>query len=134
MNQAFKTRFDQMRESNPAKTEMEPGDINVHTNPLFHSVGHARNLCMVWPDGRQSFFNYAYLVSADFVPGEEMNTIRLGFSSQDVIIKGYGLETLFVQLLDHLPRIITAVDKRYIPAETGGESIVMNIKVETSGG
>ncbi|MCF0061325.1 hypothetical protein MUK70_18980 [Dyadobacter chenwenxiniae] len=132
MSQGFKLRFDQMRENSPAKTEIEQEPVFVRPDDTVHPIGHARNLCLVWPDGRRAFFNYAYLVSADFDPNNAMNVIRLGFSSQNVLLQGYGLEALFMQLLDHLPRIITAIDPRYLPVETGSGSIVVNIEVEVA--
>lgn len=119
-----------MRENGPAKTDSEEEPVLGGSDDTMHSVGHARNLCLVWPDGRRAFFNYAYLVSADFDPNSEVNIITLCFSSQNVILKGYGLEALFMQLLDHLPRIIAAIDPRYIPVETGSESIIISIEME----
>ncbi|MCF0075235.1 hypothetical protein LZD49_32430 [Dyadobacter sp. CY261] len=113
MSHGFKLRFDQMRENSPAKTDGEEEPVLGGSDDAMHSLGHARNLCLVWPDGRRAFFNYAYLISADFNPGNEMNLIKLGFSSQTVVLKGYGLESLFMQLLDHLPKIIAMIDKRY---------------------
>lgn len=118
-----------MRESNPAKDETEQTD-DPATNEIYHPTGHARNLCLVWPDGKRAFFNYAYLVSADFAPDGDTNLIRLGFSSQNVLLKGYRLENLFMLLLDHMPRIITAIDPRYIQADTELESIVTSIEIE----
>ncbi|KQS32749.1 hypothetical protein ASG33_01150 [Dyadobacter sp. Leaf189] len=119
-----------MRENNLASAGTELEEIPVNGDPPIHSFGNARNLCFVWPDGGQSFFNYAYLISADFIPGDEMNKIRLGFSSQDVVLEGYRLETLFAQLLDHVPKTITAIEERYIPQEMVEESIVVKIEIE----
>ena len=137
MNQDFKLRFDQMRNNNLGKPEadkpMEPEDKEVG----LHGYGNVRNLCLVWPDGRQTFFNYAYLIRADYHPGDEFNTIHLGFSGQDITIKGYGLEALFLQLVDHLPRTIAAIDPRYVPVERDDETtekeeiIVIDIQLET---
>lgn len=116
-----------MRESNPAKDETEQTD-DPATEGVYHAAGHARNLCLVWPDGKRAFFNYAYLISADFNPGNEMNLIKLGFSGQVVILKGFGLESLFMQLLDHLPKIIVMIDKRYIMNDEGSQ--VLEIIIE----
>ncbi|PKK36797.1 hypothetical protein BWI96_10525 [Siphonobacter sp. SORGH_AS_0500] len=130
MDHGFKTRFDQMRENNPASLEAkQPGQI-VPNHEVFHPIGYARNLCLVWPEGRRYFFNYAYLIAAEFLPGPDLNLIRLEFSSHQVVLKGYELEALFLQLLDHLPRIITAIDARYIIDRTQGESLIVNMEVE----
>jgi len=130
MSQGFKLRFDQMRDNNPAKTESEPENDIGSNDGMFHNYGHARNLCLVWPDGRQSFFNYAYLVSANFHPKDDINLIQLNFSSHEVTITGYSLEQLFLQLLDHLPRIIKAIDRRYVPSGLLEKGIVVEIQVE----
>lgn len=133
MSHGFKLRFDQMRESNPAKTDGEQESVLSGTDDTMHPFGHARNLCLIWPDGRRSFFNYTYLISAHFDASNEMNHIHLAFSSQNVILKGYALEALFMELLDHLPRIITAIDSRYITMDENCRSLVVGIEIETDG-
>lgn len=131
MSHGFKLRFDQMREGNPAKIENEQDPISPMSDVItMHQIGHARNLCLVWPDGKRAFYNYAYLISAEYDASGEMNHIRLAFSSQTVVLKGYALEELFMQLLDHLPRIVTAIDPRYIIAEENMESVVAMIEIE----
>eukprot|EP01031_Cornospumella_fuschlensis_P001151 gene1151-1443_t len=129
MSHGFKLRFDQMREGNPAKPESEQEPVPGGSDDTTHPVGHARNLCLVWPDGKRAFYNYAYLISAELDMSGEVNQIRLAFSSQAVLLKGYSLEALFMQLFDHLPRIITAIDPRYIKTEST-ESIVVAIQIE----
>jgi hypothetical protein len=132
MSQDLKLRFDQMRNNNPAKPVVEKPAEPEDGNRLSHAYGNVRNLRLVWPDGNQSFFNYAYLIRADFSPGDDLNIIHLGFSGQDITIKGYGLEELFEQLVDHLPRTITAIDPRYIPVELVDGVFVIEIKIENS--
>ena len=111
MNPNFKLRFDQMREGGPTERQDLP---EVGGDPTrYETVGHSRNVCLAWPDGRRMFLNYAYLVACDYEPGSDRNRIRLSFTSHTVTLAGYGLETLFMALLDHLPRLITATDPRY---------------------
>ena len=130
MDHGFKTRFDQMRENNPASSEAKQPIQIVPNHDTFHPIGYARNLCLGWPEGRRCFFNYAYLITAEFLPGQDMNLIRLEFSSHQVVLKGYGLEALFMQLLDHLPRIITAVDARYTVNRVEEEGLVISVEVQ----
>lgn len=127
MNQGFKLRFDQMRESDPTSSDPSPGtdEADRYPQPSF-----VRNVCLIWPDGRRMFLNYAYLVAAEFDPSRETNTIKLIFSSHTVLVEGYGLETLFVALLDHLPRLITAIDPRYVLEEDKTDAMVIAIQVE----
>lgn len=101
---------------------------------MYAQVGHTRNVCMSWPDGRRMFFNYAYLIAASFEPNGEFNSIQLDFSSHTVWLKGYRLIGLFTALLDHLPRLISATDPRYRLDEDGPEGIVVQITVEGENG
>ena len=127
MNQGFKLRFDQLRENDLS----EPVDgVGLRLIENYPVQGHTRNVCLVWPDGRKAFLNYAYLVVADFEPNNEKNVIKLGFSSHNVTLQGYSLETLFMALLDHLPRIITAIDPRYVLDEDKQKSVVIEIVLD----
>lgn len=116
MNREFKLRYDQMREGDPAKTE-ESAPPTADSG-LYHAPGHARNLCLVWPDGKRFFLNYAYLIAGELNLDGEKNVILLHFSSYTVTLAGYGLEMLFRELLDHLPKIIFALDERYVTQDS----------------
>ncbi|MFD2520383.1 hypothetical protein [Emticicia soli] len=124
MSQGYKLRFDQMRENDPTQTEQNETTEN---QDYYQQSGSTRNLCLVWPDGKRAFYNYSYLVSVAFDPGEDKNVITLCFSSDVIKIQGFLLEPLFMALFEHLPRIITATDERYA---TGEESLVTNILIE----
>lgn len=127
MNQGFKLRFDQLRESDPTHAQKSASFTGVEA---YAQVGYTRNVCLIWPDGRRMFFNYAYLMAATFEPNAEMNTIQLDFSSHTVHLKGYQLEKLFMALLDHFPRLILATDLRYVLDEDQQGGIVVHIQVE----
>ncbi|GAB3040068.1 hypothetical protein [Spirosoma pulveris] len=126
MNQGFKLRFDQLRENDPTGSGEESGTLLVEQYP---SNGHTRNVCLVWPDGRRVFLNYAYLIAGEYEPNDEKNVIKLSFSSHSVTLQGYNLEPLFMALLDHLPRIITAIDPRYVLDEDRQDSVVISIVI-----
>ncbi|MCK8491756.1 hypothetical protein M0L20_07820 [Spirosoma sp. RP8] len=123
MNQGFKLRYDQMRQSNPTGSDPQTVDQNDHSSP-----GHVRNLCFNWPDGKRMFFNYAYLIACEFNPESDKNAIQLVFSSHIVTLHGYGLDPLFISLLDHLPRFITMIDERYV-STTDQDMIVTAIAI-----
>lgn len=129
MDHGFRLRFDQMREGNPAQAD---GQQVESQEQAFHPPGYARNLCLVWPDGKRAFFNYAYLISAEFLPDQELNIIRLGFSAHQVTLKGYRLEALFMQLSDHLPKMVMITDPRYVATAPREESLVVSATVEAS--
>jgi len=124
MSQGYKLRFDQMRENDLTQAEQIESTGNQDN---YQQAGSTRNLCLVWPDGKRAFYNYAYLVSVVFDPGEEKNVITLCFSSDVIKIQGFLLEPLFMALFEHLPRIITATDERYATQE---ESLVTNILID----
>jgi hypothetical protein len=131
MNQDFKLRFDQMRSNKPAEPVSESSIPSGDASGVLHGESHPKNLCLVWPNGKQSFFNYAYLVGADFNPEGELNVIQLNYTACQVTVKGYGLDMLYAQLADHLPRIIVVTDLRYIPENASDEGVVVEILVET---
>jgi hypothetical protein len=127
MSQGFKLRFDQLRENDPTSIQSETDSDDVER---YSGAGHTRNLCLVWPDGRRAFLNYAYLVAGEFEPNSEKNLIKLSFSSHSVVLSGYSLQSLFMALLDHLPRIITATDPRYMLDEDKVQTVVTEIIIE----
>lgn len=127
MSQGFNLKFDRMRENIPANTE--PGKQDNADPDRYDTPGYTRNVCFVWPDGKRMFFNYAYLLAAEFNPSEDMNEIKLEFSGQTVTLKGYGLEGLFVEFLDHVPRIVMAVNERYLSKVDFGAIVVIKIAV-----
>ncbi|MBO0950589.1 hypothetical protein [Fibrella forsythiae] len=127
MNQGFKLRFDQMRENDPTSVNESGQDMAQ----LYATAGHIRNICFAWPDGKKAFFNYAYLIATEFEPNAEQNLIKLNFSSHQVSLSGYHLESLFMALLDHLPRIVTVQDARYALTDETQVPIVVDIKLIT---
>jgi hypothetical protein len=128
MNQNYRLRFDQMRESHPTETETIP----VTDGAFYSEAGVTRNVCFVWPDGRRAFFNYAYLIASDFEPNGDKNRIRLTFSSNKVELEGYGLEKLFMDFFQHLPRIVLITDPRYANQETGQAAVVVDVIISRS--
>ena len=104
-----------------------PVDLSHTIIELHTDESSVRNICFVWPNGRKAFFNYAYLIAAEFEPNTEQNVIKLDFSSHSVSISGYTLNTLFLALLDHSPRIVTVTDSRYVLANSYTDITVINI-------
>jgi hypothetical protein len=125
MNQGFKLRFDQMREGNPTGSAdaAGPDGVSVYPSPS------GRTLCLVWPEGRRFFLNYAYLVAGEFRVDGEVNLIQLEFTSHLVTIQGYGLHPLFTDLLDHLPRWIEMTDPRYRETSSTERLLVTELAV-----
>jgi len=124
MNRSFKLRFDQMKEGNPAEGEPQASALpeEEFTRPL--------NLCLVWPDGKRFFLSYSYLIAGEFNPEGETNQIQLYFTTYRVSLKGYGLETLFLALLEQLPHQLMAIEPRYVVSEEALDGTIIEIIVE----
>ncbi|CAG5011163.1 hypothetical protein DYBT9275_04896 [Dyadobacter sp. CECT 9275] len=128
MNQGFKLRFDQMRENAPAQAQPDAQDQATSDRPVYEAAS-VRNLHLVWLDGRESFLNYAYLVHAEFSHGDDLNEILLNFSGYVVALRGYLLQALFAELVDHLPRVILQEDPRYLATGQVSGPVVTEIMV-----
>jgi len=128
MSQDYKLRYDQIREGDPTKSNTSAPSKKDELMEVYQTPSHARNLCLVWLDGKRMFFNYAYLVSGEYSANGEKNVILLHFASYMVQLQGYGLEALFMSILDHSPKIITMTDERYVV--DGIESVVIDMLVE----
>lgn len=131
MSQDFKLRLQEFRQQRPAAPEQPEaeGAPALSNHAYYETPGPVRNLCLVWLDGRETFLNYAYLVEAEFSPGDQLNEIVLNFSGYAVGLRGYMLETLFAELLDHRPRMIFQIDPRYLDKQELQEAIVTEIVV-----
>ncbi len=125
MSQGFKLKFDQMRESNPAKQDAGTGSPSKAYDEFYPEAGNTRNLCFVWRDGRRTFINYSYLISAEYLPDE--SCIVLTFTSQTLVLKGVNLEPLFYELMHQSVRQITCTDERYNVVSEEGRFAVNEI-------
>ncbi|MFN8343989.1 MAG: hypothetical protein U0X91_03240 [Spirosomataceae bacterium] len=121
MNREFKLRFDQMRENDLSPTAGEEA---------FLPPSSIRNVCLGWPNGRRMFLNYAYLTAGEFIPEGETNQIILYFSTCSVTLRGYTLQGLFRDLLNHNTTDILITEERYLSHGKEGQPVVMEIKVK----
>lgn len=117
-----------MRNGDPTKSNTPAPSKKDESMEVYQTPSHARNLCLVWLDGKRMFFNYAYLVSGEYSANGEKNVILLHFASYMVQLHGYGLEALFMSILDHSPKIITMMEERYMLDNS--EMVVTGISVE----
>jgi len=128
MSQGFKLRYDQMREGDPTRSDSDNAAEQYDT--IYRGASHVRSLCLIWPEGRRMFFNYAYLVSGEFLNKGDINIIRLEFSNYMVLLQGFSLEILFMTILEHVPRIVVLTDLRYALNNPDDGAIVTDIQVE----
>lgn len=127
MNRNFKLRFDQMKEGNPADSSPEKPE---ESSPTAYGVTRPLNLCLGWPDGKRFFLSYAYLIAGEFEPEGEHNRIQLHFTAYRVSLKGYGLEGLFLALLEQWPDELIAIEPRYAVSGEAPEGTIIEIVVE----
>lgn len=106
MSQDFNMGFDPFDKQGKVNL---PNEDNL---PEEYKVSSSiRNVCFVWQDGRRKFLNYAYLVSAEYMPDDSI--IELTFTSTKISLKGIKLDILHEKLLFHLPITIICQDLRY---------------------
>lgn len=120
--------------SEPAKPETGAGDEPdaLASDVFFHDTDSTvRNVCFLWENGRKAFFNYAYLAAADLTLLDGLHVLLLSFGSHTVVLRGYGLETLFDALLEHRPRTITAINPRYLSGHERQGCVVTEILVKS---
>ncbi|MBO0950599.1 hypothetical protein [Fibrella forsythiae] len=125
--QQFKANFDQPAQDGLPTT---PQDIASLVGVQLHDADSiVRNICFAWEDGRKAFFNYAYLIAAEFESDTNQNTIKLSFSSHTISMSGYCLEILFFSLLNNMPKLITVISKRYTYTEDLIYPVVVEIAI-----
>ena len=107
------SKFDKFKTSEDSASEQTTEDTKDIER--FDSPGHARNICFVETSGKQTFLNYSYVISGEFLPEE--NIITLYFTTHCVTLKGAKLVSVFESLKDHSIKMIRCIDKRYLEIE-----------------
>ncbi|HTN46359.1 MAG TPA: hypothetical protein VL098_08440 [Flavipsychrobacter sp.] len=106
MSQDFRNRYGLMRENDPTRQEENE---SVATE-RYSTQSHVRNIVFVLRDGPRYFLNYSYLVCTE---QQDNETLLLHFTTHLVQLTGKRLDVLFLDLADHLPRIIGCTEPRY---------------------
>ncbi len=127
----LKLKYDKARKTDTAKQNEEKKSEPKDDIELYDSPSNARNLCLVLSDGKQVFFNYAYLISGEYFPNE--NNIRLAFTTHLILLKGHSLESLFDSLCNHEPKRLIVVAERYLEVGQNNEGLITEITVEKLG-
>lgn len=96
----------------------------TYDKTAYPEASYTRNLLMVMADGNRKFFNYSYLITADYLKTEDF--IRLEFTTHMVTLHGLQLESLFDALFEHRVRMIVCKDARYNVLDNGEEDVVVN--------
>lgn len=87
-------------------------------NSSYASGSNTRNLLLILANRDKKFFNYSYLITADYLKSE--GCIRLEFTTHFVTLRGLQLESLFNALFEHRVRLVVCRDARYNVLEEEG--------------
>lgn len=110
MNRDFLSNFERLNKPKSAPAKPEPEETIMDDNE-FSDSDYVRNVCFVWPDGRQKFISYSRLDSGEISP--EKDNIRLFFGSDVIELIGINLETLFTSFALHKRKYVFCDDARY---------------------
>ena len=74
-------------------------------------------------------FPYQHLITASLTSAEQIETLRLSFSSHDVELQGRNLRALLLALQEFAVKWIRTMPERYHALETGENGVVLSIRV-----
>ena len=106
MSQNNRNRIDKLLDD-----EAVSNDAAISNSSSYAASTNTRNLLLVMANGDEKFFNYSYLIAADYLKSE--GCIRLEFTTHVVTLKELQLESLFDGLFEHRVRVIVCRDARY---------------------
>ena len=75
-------------------------------------------------------FPYQHLITASLTSAEQIETLRLLFSSHDVQLRGRNLRTLLLALQDFAVKWLRTMPERYEGLETGDGGVITGIQIE----
>lgn len=125
MSHEYKNRLTDYLSSDPTK-KPEANNTNGISN-FEESFSGVKNLCFVKLDDKCIFLNYNYLVAGEFFP--EDNKIALHFTTHVIALNGQNLESLYQDILQHLPKIIKVSNDRYASIASKNCPIVTGIDI-----
>ncbi|WP_136468931.1 hypothetical protein [Flagellimonas onchidii] len=99
-------------------------------NLSVFALGESKTIDFRLKGGSRQCFHYTHFISAWMGKEDELQFIKIFFSTHLVTIKGYCLEELYDCLIEHKVKNITEYDERY--ASMVEESKVFVIEIEIS--
>ncbi len=75
-------------------------------------------------------FPYQHLVTASLTSADQIETLRLLFSSHDVELQGRNLRTLLLALQDFAVKWLRTMPERYEGLKTGDGGVITGIQIE----
>lgn len=124
---SLKYKFEGNNEKEPEKKDDEILPVDENAIELFDTVSSVRNVCFIETNGKETFLNYSYLVSGEFSPDE--SCITLVFTTHTVKLKGSRLKELHESFMNHQPKKLCAIAKRYAETLKTDKAIISEIEV-----
>lgn len=112
------------KEESKGDTALRP-ILTKQSEPIVYN-----SLNLVWLDGRQQAFNYGYLTSVEFKAQETGNRITATFTTHKIIITGYSLNELYLDLTNRYVSTIEQSDESYAHLIQDGTPMVTQIDVQ----
>ena len=124
MSQTYK--FKSLAISNNGKekeTYDETDKLNVFT------LSESKTIDFKLKDGARQCFHYSHFITSWLGKDDELQIIKIFFSTHLVTIKGYCLEELYDHLIEHKVKNITEHDERYASMVDEGKVFVIEIDI-----
>ncbi|HPE74770.1 MAG TPA: hypothetical protein PLC80_01705 [Draconibacterium sp.] len=112
------------KEENKGDTALRP-ILTKQAEPVVYN-----SLNLVWLDGRQQAFNYGYMTSVEFKALETGNRITATFTTHKIIITGFSLNELYLDLTNRYVSTIEQSDESYAHLIQDGTPMVTQIDVQ----
>lgn len=108
MNRNYNFKSLSIVENNLEEKTTNSDELNVFT------LGESKCLDLKLKDGSRQSFHYSHFITSWLGKEDDLQVIKIFFSTHLVTIKGYCLEELYNYLIDHKVKNISEHDERYI--------------------
>lgn len=115
------TNFDRIKQAEAQQKESE--HVENYATP-----GTVRKIGFELPSGEKFFRSYAQMTGGDYRPDD--GTITLRFFTEDIVLHGINLDSLYEHIRGEMVNIIKCAEKRYLTAEEQHQAIVTEISVK----
>ena len=124
MSQTY--RFKSLQISKSEESQVSPDDEKL----TVYTVGETKTIDFILKDGTRQNFNYNHFITSWLGIEDNLNIIKIFFSTHLVTIKGYCLDDLYNHLLEHAIKSIKEHDERYISMAEETDVFVTEIDIQ----
>ena len=123
MSQTYKFKSLQI-----SKKEQEQ-ETSAEDKLTVFTLAESKTLDFKLKDGTRQNFHYSHFITAWLGNEDNLNIIKVFFSTHLVTIKGYCLEELYDHLIEHAVKNIIEHDERYISMVADDKVFVTDIDI-----